>query len=193
MERITRKAAKAAGLKHYFTGKPCKRSGHIDRRYVAQFTCVTCAREKAKETWDKRDADKRKQRSVYERQRWKNPEFRDRQREYARGAEERIKKSIRNREWKKANRARCTDRQNKRHAALQAVFVEDVSLAELFERDNGRCKLCGCELSMTTKWPHPKTPTRDHVIPLSKGGTHERSNLQLACAECNVRKGNRCA
>jgi hypothetical protein len=60
MERITRKAAKAAGLKHYFTGKPCKRSGHIDRRYVAQFTCVTCAREKAKETWDKRDADKRK-------------------------------------------------------------------------------------------------------------------------------------
>jgi hypothetical protein len=32
-EIITRTAAKAQGLKHYFTGKPCNR-GHVAERYV---------------------------------------------------------------------------------------------------------------------------------------------------------------
>lgn len=193
MQRITRKAAKAAGLKYYFTGKPCKRGGHIDQRYVASFCCRTCAREKALEAFRCLDGDKREQRREYERRRWQDRTFRDRQRRYARAAGECVKKSIRNREWKKANRASCTDRQNKRHASLRAGFVEDVSLEFLFDRDKGRCQLCGLELSMATKWPHQRTPTRDHVIPLSKGGTHERSNLQLACAECNIRKSNRVA
>lgn len=193
MDPITRKSAKAAGLKYYFTGKPCKRGGHIDKRFVCSFCCKTCAREKALEAFRNLDKEKREARREYERRRWQDQIFRDRQRQYARSAEECIKKSIRNREWKKANRASCTDRQNKRNAMLYANFIEDVSLEFLFERDEGRCQLCGYELSMATKWPNPRTPTRDHVVPLSKGGTHERGNLQLACAECNVRKSNRCA
>jgi 5-methylcytosine-specific restriction endonuclease McrA len=192
MQRITRKAAKAAGLKYYFTGKPCKR-GHIDQRFVCSFWCKTCGREKAREAFRRLDGEKREARREYERQRWRNPEFRDRQRAYARGADECVKKSIRNRAWKKANRVSCTDRQNKRNATLYTVFVEDVSLEFLFARDKGRCQLCGYELSMDTKRPDPRTPTRDHIVPLSKGGTHERTNLQLACDVCNVRKSNRCA
>ena len=43
---ISRAAAKAAGLKHYFTGKPCAR-GHIDYRFVSVGTCKSCARERA--------------------------------------------------------------------------------------------------------------------------------------------------
>jgi 5-methylcytosine-specific restriction endonuclease McrA len=189
MQTITRKAAKAAGLKHYFTGKPCKRAGHIDKRYVASFSCATCQREKALEAFRNLDDDKREARREYERRRWRDPETREQSRAYARHDKERAKKSIRNRAWKKANRASCTDRQNKRNATLYSVFIEDVSLADLFERDNGCCQICGHELAMTTKWPDPRMPTRDHIVPLSKGGTHERSNLQLACAVCNVRKG----
>src|SRR5690606_24742704 len=30
----------------------------------------------------------------------------------------------------------------------------------------------------------------DHVIPVSEGGRHHRSNLVLACAACNRSKGN---
>lgn len=191
MQTITRKAAKAAGLKYYFTGKPCKRGGHLDRRYVASFGCMTCLRENSSKHFRNLDADKREARREYERRRWQDPKFKQLSRAYARSEKERLKKSVRNREWKKANRASCTDRQNKRNAILYTVFVEDVSLAEIFERDGGCCKLCGLALSMTTCWPHHRTPTRDHVIPLSKGGTHERANLQLACAECNVRKGAR--
>lgn len=187
-----RMAAKAAGLKHYFTGKPCKR-GHIDRRYVASFCCMTCQREKALETFRSLDGEKREARREYERRRWQDSSFRDRQRRYARGAGECVKKSERNRAWKKANRVSCSDRQNKRNATLYTVFVEDVSLEYLFERDKGRCQLCGYELSMDTKRPDPRTPTRDHIIPLSRGGTHERKNMQLACDVCNVRKSNRVA
>lgn len=40
---ITRKAARDAGLKQYFTGKQCKQ-GHIDRRIVINGYCVECSR-----------------------------------------------------------------------------------------------------------------------------------------------------
>jgi Restriction endonuclease len=194
MECISRKAAKAAGLKYYFTGKPCKRGGHIDKRFVSSFSCMTCSREKAKEDWDNSDPEWHRKRTAYNQSRWHHDhQFRARMQAYKSHPDELRKQRERNREWKKANRASCTDRQSKRNALLREVFVEDVSLAEIFERDNGRCKICGFELSMDTKWPHPRTPTRDHVVPLSKGGKHERSNLQLACAECNIRKGDRCA
>lgn len=42
LEVISRKVAKARGLKVYFTGKPCKR-GHVSERYVSGH-CVECQR-----------------------------------------------------------------------------------------------------------------------------------------------------
>lgn len=49
-EIITRKEAKAKGLKHYFTGKPCP-SGHLSARFLCG-ACVQCKKV--------RDADRRK-------------------------------------------------------------------------------------------------------------------------------------
>jgi hypothetical protein len=46
MNVISGKEAKAAGLKHYFTGKPCK-NGHICERTVVDWKCVQCGRDKA--------------------------------------------------------------------------------------------------------------------------------------------------
>lgn len=31
----------------------------------------------------------------------------------------------------------------------------------------------------------------DHIIPLSKGGTHTEDNIELVCLPCNLRKGNK--
>jgi 5-methylcytosine-specific restriction endonuclease McrA len=45
---------------------------------------------------------------------------------------------------------------------------------------NGRCFYCKKDLG--------KKYHRDHIIPLSKGGHHCRSNLALACPPCNMRK-----
>jgi len=50
MEIVSRKIAKAAGQKYYFTGKLCKR-GHIDKRFVSSFQCMACAREVASEVY----------------------------------------------------------------------------------------------------------------------------------------------
>ncbi|MGH7182639.1 MAG: HNH endonuclease [Nitrospiraceae bacterium] len=36
-----------------------------------------------------------------------------------------------------------------------------------------------------------EVPTQDHVIPLSKGGTHTYDNIMQACMSCNQRKKDR--
>lgn len=41
MEIISRKDAHLAGLKHYFTGKPCRR-GHLRERSVSTGACLGC-------------------------------------------------------------------------------------------------------------------------------------------------------
>ncbi|PYC66640.1 hypothetical protein C7C45_24155 [Micromonospora arborensis] len=33
--------------------------------------------------------------------------------------------------------------------------------------------------------------TADHIVPLSKGGTNQLSNLRPACGPCNYGRGNR--
>lgn len=54
---------------------------------------------------------------------------------------------------------------------------------------NGRrhCHWCGKRLTMR---PNARGAlTVDHLIPLSRGGTHKRSNLVPACRDCNQQKG----
>lgn len=50
-------------------------------------------------------------------------------------------------------------------------------------RDCGRrCVYCGSSLGL-------ENATLDHVIPLSRGGTHNPGNLVSACQPCNQMKG----
>lgn len=42
MDIITRTDARAKGLKHFYTGKPCSH-GHNLKRYVSTGACVKCA------------------------------------------------------------------------------------------------------------------------------------------------------
>jgi len=55
---------------------------------------------------------------------------------------------------------------------------------ELFVRDANICMYCGHQYS-------DYELTRDHVIPLSRGGMDRWSNVVTACKNCNTRKGNR--
>lgn len=52
MEIISIRAAEAAGLKHYFTGKPCK-YGHVAPRYISTWKCVPCTFRRVAEWQDK--------------------------------------------------------------------------------------------------------------------------------------------
>lgn len=50
---------------------------------------------------------------------------------------------------------------------------------EIFERDNFTCTYCGAQ---------GRPLECDHVLPVSRGGTNDRSNLTTACAPCNRSK-----
>jgi len=54
----------------------------------------------------------------------------------------------------------------------------------LFQRDGHVCLYCGERFA-------PRALTRDHVIPLSKGGADCWTNVATACRPCNAAKGNR--
>ena len=53
------------------------------------------------------------------------------------------------------------------------------------------CAICGKPVDKKIKFPHPLSPTVDHIIPLNKGGhPSDLSNLQLAHLWCNRQKSD---
>lgn len=59
-----------------------------------------------------------------------------------------------------------------------------LSNASLFARDRHLCLYCG------QTWPR-HILTRDHVMPVSRGGRDEWENVVTACIGCNTKKSNR--
>ena len=55
----------------------------------------------------------------------------------------------------------------------------------IFERCEGRCAYC------TGLIVYSEVFHIDHIVPLSKGGTNDESNLTLSCVKCNVTKHNK--
>ncbi len=54
---------------------------------------------------------------------------------------------------------------------------------ETFKRDCFTCQYCG-------RKPPSVTLHLDHIVPVSRGGTNERSNLITSCQECNAGKSD---
>jgi hypothetical protein len=51
----------------------------------------------------------------------------------------------------------------------------------IYKRDNHECVYCGAKKDLTL----------DHVLPKSRGGGNEWTNLVTSCFKCNLRKGNK--
>ena len=62
--------------------------------------------------------------------------------------------------------------------------VPTLSNNKLFARDRGFCAYCGGRF-------HSDELTREHIVPVSRGGTDTWMNCITACRGCNGRKGNR--
>jgi 5-methylcytosine-specific restriction endonuclease McrA len=76
-------------------------------------------------------------------------------------------------------------------------------------RENGvRCRICGCKGSYFAKEKYPAEPyyhlnlyalkdgrevqmTKDHIIPITKGGRDRLNNFQTLCIECNRKKASK--
>jgi len=76
----------------------------------------------------------------------------------------------------------------RRRVEIAAAYMEPVSLEYIYRRDKGVCGICGLPV------PYDNSPasnwgmTVDHVIPISRGGLHAKSNCQLAHRLCNSMK-----
>jgi 5-methylcytosine-specific restriction endonuclease McrA len=67
-------------------------------------------------------------------------------------------------------------------------FRRQVTNTFLFARDQYRCQYCG--RTQVDLKPREQL-TRDHLIPISRGGLNEWNNVVTACSPCNTRKANR--
>lgn len=95
-------------------------------------------------------------------------------------------------EWRRLNPDAHRSQHNVRRARkITNGPIEPVSYFQVFQRDRGVCGLCSGDIDKNLKWPDPACGTLDHVIPLSRGGSHTYENVQLAHASCNSSKGNR--
>lgn len=195
------------GLKQYFTGKPCP-AGHLANRYV-NGGCVVCGQERrllwAKQNPAKASAQKKRQyekhkdvlRARAKNWREKNRDVRvEKPREYYRRnrnkvlqgvqrymAENKEKVSARNKRWRENNKelVATIDRlkRDRRKGAPGQHTAQDI--ADIARLQKNCCAYCRTKLTK-------KNRHIDHIIPIVKGGSSNRSNLQLLCQFCNLSK-----
>lgn len=84
---------------------------------------------------------------------------------------------------KAVSKAHAQRRRARKKAAGGILSQQDI--ASLFNHPILLCYYCGVRLNYGKK---PVKATIDHIVPLSKGGRNELSNLVLACGRCNMTK-----
>lgn len=87
-------------------------------------------------------------------------------------------------------RAKHGHSRHRDRARRYGVAYEHISPTTIFDRDGYRCGICGQDTQPDAKVPHPRAPTIDHIIPMSRGGSHTHANVQCACFECNWQKSD---
>ena len=99
----------------------------------------------------------------------------------------------------KYNKEISSKAEKKRLERLKGVKSDkDATLKAIYEKYNGICYLCGQPCNWDDgRWVNGvfkvggSYPSREHIMPLSKGGDDTWSNLRLAHVSCNAKKGNR--
>lgn len=82
--------------------------------------------------------------------------------------------------WAETNR----QRQHARRAGGGDVFTR----GEVLARDGFTCGICREGIDVSLSYPDPMSASLDHIVPLSRGGTHTLANSQAAHLTCNLRK-----
>lgn len=86
----------------------------------------------------------------------------------------------------------CHERERRiRRGANVRRRVQKPVRQRVLRRDDWTCYLCRSAIDPSLVWPHPRSGTVDHVIPVSAGGSDDPSNLRATHWHCNEEKGDR--
>lgn len=78
-----------------------------------------------------------------------------------------------------------------RRSKRYLVEWQHINRRRVFDRDGWECKLCHKAISKKFKWPHPKSASLDHIVPMARGGGHVYENVQATHLRCNIQKKHR--
>lgn len=90
--------------------------------------------------------------------------------------------------WYRANPDKVKDANHRRRAVMRGSDAETLDFAALWERDGGKCWICGEGVDPTLSHPDPGSKSWDHVVPISAGGGHTMQNVALSHLRCNLSK-----
>lgn len=90
----------------------------------------------------------------------------------------------------RASHLRATRRiaRHLRRARMRGGRPERFDPREIYERDGWRCGICLRRVNRRLRYPHPRSASLDHIVPLAAGGPHVRLNVQCSHLECNLAK-----
>ncbi len=209
-EVISRKEAKARGLKRFFTGRPCQ-AGHLSERLVSSKNCIVCAYERRRRA---EAADPERFRAYSKSYRSKHKEQRAAsKRAYAIANREKVYR--RQREWVEKNRERVLAQARewvarnpeKRKEQANAWVKRNLAYANSLWAARQAQKI-----RAQPEWLTPEQIAEirrfykeardraggpwhvDHIVPLRGDnvcGLHVPWNLQIILASENVRKSNK--
>lgn len=197
---------------YYFTGMPCKQ-GNFAKRLVRSkvCTCKDCSDARgliqAKARQKCRDKNRQKYNTRANKYRAANRDEINRRRaertkqgkidgtlplsstlEYKRSQYYRNQEKYNQKKanWRRRNRDKCLAQFHRYRARKLAALVDNVTAEQIEQmsiEQERKCFYCPKDITVDR--------TIDHVVPLSRGGKHELSNLVLACRACNSSKGSK--
>ena len=71
---------------------------------------------------------------------------------------------------------------------MEGSTAESIDYPSIFIRDGWVCQICGKPVNPDEKYPSSVSPSIDHIVPLSRGGSHTFENVQLTHLKCNKQK-----
>ena len=96
---------------------------------------------------------------------------------------------------RRVHKEKRTENHCRRARKHGAAYDTSITLKKLIVVKGLRCAICGgmCDLNdhSWTDYAGPTYPSIDHIIPMSKGGSHTWDNVQVAHIICNSRKGDK--
>lgn len=90
--------------------------------------------------------------------------------------------------------AKCSGKKAKaerRHRKRTANYTEGISWKTAVKRFGWACSGCCVTCIRPSGFNNPIEATLDHIIPISKGGSHTWDNVQVLCRDCNTAKHDR--